>query len=30
MVRPRRGYETLLETIQPLSEHLQITSRPIN
>jgi hypothetical protein len=24
------GYETLLETLQPLSEQLQITSRPIN
>lgn len=24
------GYETLLETVQPLSEQLQITSRPIN
>ena len=24
------GYETLLETCQPLSEQLQITSRPIN
>ncbi|MDL2198075.1 nuclear transport factor 2 family protein [Halopseudomonas aestusnigri] len=24
------GYETLLETIQPLSDQLQITSKPIN
>ncbi|MCY1272178.1 Bile acid 7-alpha dehydratase [compost metagenome] len=24
------GYETMLETIQPLSEQLQITSKPIN
>ncbi|MCU1758641.1 nuclear transport factor 2 family protein [Pseudomonas sp. 14P_8.1_Bac3] len=24
------GYQTLLETVEPLSEHLQITSRPIN
>lgn len=24
------GYQTLLETIQPLSEQLQITSKPIN
>lgn len=24
------GYDTLLETIQPLSAHLQITSKPIN